>query len=150
MRARIGSRSPWLGPIPALLLAALCLAACGGARESGPAVPLTEQDAAFQSYLGSVQGRLYEHKFLMKPFYGAAKEPMVIVAILLDAHGMELGSGIRKSSGNADIDRTALAMVARASPFPPPPAPLLKSDQLGISIAIPLPKTRREWREAFE
>jgi TonB family protein len=141
---------PILKPLITLLLGTFWLAGCGGARETVPPVTLTEQDAAFQSYLTSVQSRLYQQKFLMKPFYGAAKEPMVIVAILLDSHGAELGSGIRQSSGNADVDRTALAMVARASPFPAPPPPLLKSEQLGISIAIPLPKTRREWREAFE
>ena len=135
--------------VAALLLAAPGLAGC--ARPSAPVdVPTSPQDAAFQAYLAAVQARLYEQKFLMKPFYGAAKEPAVLVSILLDPHGLELGSGIRQSSGNSDVDRTALAMVARASPFPPPPPELMKSDKLGIGIAIPLPKTRKEWRDAFE
>lgn len=139
--------------IQAALVALACtfgLAGCAGGSSPPVAVPTSAEDAVFQNYLAAVQTRLYQQKFLMKPFYGAAKEPAVLVAILLDEHGLELGSGIRQSSGNADVDRTALAMVARASPFPPPPKELMKSDKLGIGIAIPLPKTRREWREAFE
>ena len=142
---------PILAPVVAVLLCAFCLTGCIIHQTTPPPeIPSSPQDALFQTYLAAVQARLYEQKFLMKPFYGAAKENGVLVAILLDARGNELGSGIRQSSGNADVDRTALAMVARASPFPPPPPDLMKNDTLGMGIAIPLPKTRREWREAFE
>jgi TonB family protein len=135
----------------ALCVTTLSLAGCVIRKTTPPpVVPSSAEDAVFQTYLAAVQARLYQQKFLMKPFYGAAKENGVLVAILLDERGNELGSGIRQSSGNADVDRTALAMVARASPFPPPPPALMKSDKLGLGIAIPLPQTRREWREAFE
>ena len=137
--------------LPALALALLLgLAGCSGSSHTAVEVPSSPEDAVFRSYLAAVQARLYEQKYLMAPFYGVAKEPAVHVAILLDPSGIELGSGIRQSSGSPDVDATALAMVARASPFPPPPKELMKSDKLGISIAMPLPKTRREWREAFQ
>ena len=134
----------------ALSLAMLSLSACTRTTTPPPQVPTSPEDALFQTYLQAVSTRLYEQKFLIRPYYGAAKETSVVVVILLDAKGNALTSGIRQSSGSPDVDRTVLAMVTRASPFPPPPKELMKADQLGIGIAVALPKTRREWREAFE
>lgn len=136
--------------LAASLLAILLLASCATTTTPPPVVPSSPEDALFQSYLQAVSAKLYEQKFLIKPFYGAAKETSVVVVILLDGQGHALNSGIRQSSGSPDVDRTVLAMVSRASPFPPPPKELMKSEQLGMGIAIALPKTRREWREAFE
>ena len=136
--------------LAASLLATLLLAACTRTTTPPPVVPSSPEDALFQTYLQAVSTKLFEHKFLIRPYYGAAKETSVVVVILLDAQGNALNSGIRQSSGSPDVDRTVLAMVTRASPFPPPPKDLMKSEQLGIGIAVALPKTRREWRDAFE
>ena len=136
--------------LAASLLAILLVAACARTTTPPPVVPSSPEDALFQNYLSAVSTRLFEQKFLIKPYYGAAKETSLVVVILLDAKGNALNSGIRQSSGSPDVDRTVLAMVTRASPFPPPPKDLMKSEQLGIGIAVALPKTRREWRDAFE
>lgn len=144
------SKQPMLVLLLTLVLASFGLAGCIHVTTPPPVVPSSPEDALFQNYLSAVSAKLYEQKFLIRPFYGAAKETSVVVVILLDAQGHALNSGIRQSSGSPDVDRTVIAMVSRASPFPPPPKELMKSEQLGMGIAIALPKTRREWREAFE
>ena len=51
--------------------------------------------------------------------YGSGK---VRIGFVLDREGRVLSSSLEKSSGNAALDREALAIVERANPFPPFPA----------------------------
>lgn len=44
------------------------------------------------------------------------------VAFSIDRKGRVLSARLVRSSGNASLDREAVALVRRASPVPPPPA----------------------------
>jgi hypothetical protein len=138
-----------LAPLMVIMLSALCLAACARAKPD-PASAATPGDASILgSYLAQVSDRLQQQRFLIKPYYGQATETLVEIGILIDRRCIALNYGLRASSGSDEIDRTILTMIARASPFPPPPSELLQSDQVGIRIAMQLPKTRKEWGDAF-
>jgi protein TonB len=55
-----------------------------------------------------------------------------LVSFAVDASGRVTSSRIARSSGSAELDRAALAMVQRASPLPAPPPELA-----GSSITVP-------------
>lgn len=59
----------------------------------------------------------------------------VMLQFSVDRHGNVLSASIKKSSGNAELDRAALDMLAKAEPLPPFPSSM-KQDR--ISIAIPV------------
>jgi protein TonB len=49
-------------------------------------------------------------------------EGLALVGFSVDANGALASARILKSSGSPAIDNAALALVARAAPFPAPPA----------------------------
>jgi TonB family protein len=139
-----------IAPMVAFMLAAAALTGCAGKPPPPPVATAPGAVSSVEAYLGKVSAKIREQRFLIKPLYGQAKEEQVEIGIIIDARGIALNYGLRSSSGSADVDRTILTMVARASPFPPPPADLLKDNQVGLRIAMNLPKTRKEWGEAFD
>ncbi len=81
--------------------------------------------AASKEYRALVSGHI--RKFIRTAAaarYGSGK---AMVGFILDREGHVLSRRIEQSSGNAALDREALAIIDRANPFPPFPAAKLKA-----------------------
>lgn len=81
--------------------------------------------AASKEYSALVSGHI--RKFIRTAAaarYGSGK---AMVGFILDREGHVLSRRIEQSSGNAALDREALAIIDRANPFPPFPAAKLKA-----------------------
>jgi periplasmic protein TonB len=77
-------------------------------------------EAASNAYLARVAGHL--KRFIRYPMEARGASGTVLVRFELNRDGEVIGSEVRKSSGNSILDRTALAILQRASPFPTFPA----------------------------
>ena len=77
-------------------------------------------EAASNAYLARVAGHL--KRFIRYPMEAHGASGTVLVRFELNRDGEVIGSEVRKSSGNSILDRTALAILQRASPFPTFPA----------------------------
>jgi len=62
------------------------------------------------------------------------EQGMVTVTFLLSRNGIVLSKSVVRSSGYAELDQEALAMIARAAPFPPFPPSIT-----GETINLPVP-----------
>ena len=65
-------------------------------------------------------------------------EGVVLVQATIGADGRVLGTRLRTSCGNADLDAEALATVARARTLPVPPAHLVAPFQIDLPVAFAL------------
>ena len=65
-------------------------------------------------------------------------EGVVLVQATIAADGRVLGTRLRTSCGNADLDAEALATVARARTLPVPPAHLVAPFQIDLPVAFAL------------
>jgi protein TonB len=59
----------------------------------------------------------------------------VTVAFVLNRNGIVLSRNVVRSSGHAELDQEALAMIARAAPFPPFP-PSITGETLNLPVPI--------------
>ena len=59
----------------------------------------------------------------------------VTVAFVLNRNGSVLSRNVVRSSGHAELDQEALAMIARAAPFPPFP-PSIAGETLNLPVPI--------------
>ncbi len=60
---------------------------------------------------------------------------MATVAFSINRSGQVLSARLVRSSGNAALDREAVALVRRASPVPPPPADI-KGNSVLLSVPV--------------
>ncbi|NDA48075.1 MAG: TonB family protein, partial [Alphaproteobacteria bacterium] len=69
---------------------------------------------------------VFERLIAAKLYPAAARQRrakgIALVNFMLDSAGRVAGVSLIRSSGDADLDREALAMVNRAAPYPPPPS----------------------------
>ena len=97
----------------------------GGGRPRGGAVAAVSAPSAPQADLGAYRGQVIAHLGRFKRYPEGAKsrnaEGTPVVTFSLDARGNATRAALARSSGHADIDAEALAMVRRAVPFPAPP-----------------------------
>ena len=63
------------------------------------------------------------------------EQGMVTVTFLLSRNGNVLSKSVVRSSGYAELDQEALAMIARAAPFPPFP-PSITGETLNLPVPI--------------
>ena len=77
-------------------------------------------EAASNAYLARVAGHL--KRFIRYPMEARGASGTVLVRFELNRGGEVIGSEVKKSSGNSILDRAALAILQRASPFPSFPA----------------------------
>jgi protein TonB len=87
--------------------------------------PKTEQVGQFtqagsNAYNALVFGHL--QRFKRYPSSARGAQGVVVVKFVLDRAGAVIESAVTKSSGNDVLDREALEILRRASPFPPFPA----------------------------
>ncbi|MFL5142731.1 MAG: energy transducer TonB, partial [Microvirga sp.] len=98
------------------------------------------QSAAAQSAAGNYRGQVIAHlaRFKRSPEGARARqaEGVPVVAFTLDGSGRVTGAGLSRSSGHADIDAEALAMVRRAVPFPAPPPGAGRSFSASIGFRL--------------
>lgn len=84
-------------------------------------------NAAVSNYPGQVMRRITR---LRRP--STRSRGTATVAFTVAADGGLASARIARSSGAADLDNAALALVRRAAPFPPPPSGAQRSFQIGI------------------
>jgi len=80
------------------------------------------------------RGTVVAHLNRLKRAPGGSRG-ITIVAFTIDRNGRVLSARIARSSGNAPLDREALAMVRRASPVPPPPANI-RGNSILLSVPV--------------
>jgi TonB family protein len=109
-------------------------AATSPAPTPAPSAPAPAKPSpAVASWQQALVARL--DRFKSYPSQANGAEGVVTVSFRIDRQGKVVNSQVVKSSGSSVLDAAALALVKRASPFPPPPADLSDSD---LSIAVPV------------
>lgn len=73
-------------------------------------------EAAANAYLARVAGHL--KRFIRYPMEARGASGIVLVRFELNREGQVIGSEVKKSSGSSILDRAALEILRRASPFP--------------------------------
>ena len=117
-------------------------ARAGAAARAGPERPgnaaaaAAAQSAAAGNYRGQVIAHLARFKRYPEGARARQAEGVPVVAFTLDGSGRVTGAGLSRSSGHADIDAEALAMVRRAVPFPAPPAGAGRSFSASIGFRL--------------
>jgi TolA protein len=97
-----------------------------GARASSGRVSASQGD--IRNYGASVRAKIARNSPGSKGAKGDAR-----IAVSISPSGGLISARIVTSSGNAELDRSALAAVRRSSPFPPPPKGATR-DQLSFTI----------------
>jgi protein TonB len=100
-------------------------------RPAAPSPGSEASRAAIASWRSQVVARLQSVKRYPS---GADGSGTVLVNFTVDRSGQVIARSVARSSGNSAFDQEALAMVARASPFPPVPAAIA-----GASVHLPVP-----------
>lgn len=94
------------------------------------AAPISASTGSVLNYASRVRAKVSGHV----PRSGAGKGTVVISFAVTKSGGLS-GARVSRSSGNAAIDRAALAGVRASAPFPPPPAGASPT-QLRFSVAF--------------
>lgn len=101
-------------------------AAAPKAERIGPQVRSTSNAASAAAAARDYRSMVYSHLVRFKRNSNSG-EGTVTLRFVLGRQGQLLSSGIARSSGNSVLDQEALAMVRRASPYPPFPSEMTKS-----------------------
>jgi TonB family protein len=99
-------------------------------------VPAAKTAADPAEYRSSVLRRLASLKHYPESARARGVEGDAVVSFTLDNAGRVVSARITRSSGQADIDAETLAMVRRASPFPPPPSAAARSFSAPIDFRL--------------
>ncbi len=78
---------------------------------------------------------LEKNKRYPKGAQSRREQGVVQIAFTLDRSGALLAARIATSSGSAELDQEALDLLARAAPFPPPPAEM-PGDRLDVLVPL--------------
>jgi protein TonB len=87
------------------------------------------------TWKGQITGLLERNKRYPAAAQARREQGVVQLAFSLDRKGQVVASRIVASSGSAALDEEAMALVRRASPFPPPPAQLT-GEQVNLVVPI--------------
>lgn len=86
----------------------------------------------FANYNGMVAAHLARYKQYPASARSAGVQGMATVSFAIDASGRVTSARLARGSGNTAIDQEVMAMVRRASPFPPP------DDGRGRNFTVPV------------
>jgi len=92
------------------------------ALQKGGGAKGKQRKVAGRAAIANYRGRVQSHLARYKRSPGAGHRGRAVVSFSLSRSGGVSGVRLVRSSGNSAIDRATLAMVRRASPFPPMPA----------------------------
>jgi len=121
-------------PAPAPAAAATAKAKGAGAGKVGSGGTSDGQGkASATSYRAKVATHLQRRRFYPNEAKRGRLGGTAVVRFTLNARGGVVSATIARSAGHAILDRAAIAMVKRASPFPPIP------EGLGASITVEAP-----------
>lgn len=100
-------------------------------RAAAPSPGANGNPNAVPNWMSQLYSALQRHKRALS----GAPEGTAVVSFALDRSGGVHNPRIARSSGSSAIDQEVLAMVARASPLPPPP-PEKPGTQILVSVPI--------------
>lgn len=117
-------------PAPAVMMSAPA-----ASPAPGPADPGVDLLAIARAYIIKVHDRLNEK--MIYPIFALRmdREGNAVVHILMTKDGTILSESLTKSSGYADLDKEALAVVMRAQPLPAIPS-ILHMEKLDTNVTI--------------
>lgn len=109
------------------------------ARPAAPSPGAVASTAALANWRSEVVSKLQRAKRYPSGAEQRREQGVVMLGFTLSRSGGVLSRHIVRSSGNAELDQEALAMVQRAAPFPPFPAGMSQaSAQLSVPIRFSL------------
>ncbi|KAG1647897.1 Molybdopterin molybdenumtransferase [Nymphon striatum] len=94
-----------------------------------------DRDNALNAYSNQLGRAIAKHKSYPKLAQRRGWQGTVLLNIKVDGNGNVLSAVVSKSSGHNSLDKRALKMVEKASPFPAPPT-LLQGDSFNISVPV--------------
>ncbi len=105
--------------------------------EPPPPPPPTaaERSNALDAYSSRLGRAIAKHKSYPKIAQRRGWQGTVLLDIKIDSSGKVLSAVVSKSSGHKSLDKQALKMVEKASPFPTPPT-ILQGDSFNISVPV--------------
>lgn len=118
-----------------LCVVAMCLAGSGGLQAASPAASTRsspQQQTAAAQWRREVYDKLTRLKLVPRGFWRGGT---AVVQFSIDSRGNIVGARIARSSGEAGLDKAALAMTVLASPVPPPPEGLGGG---GVNFLVPI------------
>lgn len=95
-----------------------------------------EKDSAKNDYSRLLGRAIGKYKSYPKIAQRRGWEGTVLLEIKVDGNGNVLSAVVSKSSGHASLDKSALKMVKKASPFPAPPKALQGASFTTISVPV--------------
>jgi protein TonB len=102
-------------------------------RASLDSLPGSPDDV--RKYIAAIMRELHRHKTYPRELKKAKVEGTLVVQFTIDRHGHLLASDVKQSSGHPELDRAAMAMLARADPLPAIPD-FMNRDELALAIPV--------------
>ncbi len=102
---------------------------------SAPSPGAVSASAAMASWRDQVVAQLQRAKRYPSGADSRREQGVVTLSFTLSRNGSVLSRNIARSSGNPELDQEALAMVARASPFPQFPPGM---NQASVNLSVPV------------
>lgn len=90
-------------------------------------------------YLNELDALVEQHRFYPSDARGAlglSLEGIATFTIFIAADGHLLGVRLEQSAGAEVLDQTALAMIQRSAPFPPPPRDRMVDGYLPVTVGL--------------
>jgi protein TonB len=116
-------------PAPKIERQAASVATQAQDEQTAAAALAAKRSKLWSAYQIEIHTALEKHK--IKPRLG--RDGDVLVSITIAPSGQLIARSILKSSGNPDLDGTAIASLERAAPFPPMP-PEIATGPLTVSV----------------
>ena len=89
-----------------------------------------------QTWIGEVSALLERKKRYPAAAHARRDQAVAKVSFTMDRQGHLIESHIARSSGVADLEEEALALLQRAQPFPPLPGDRVNGEQINLSVPI--------------
>lgn len=103
------------------------------ARATANSLPGNPGDV--RDYLAAVMRQLNRYKTYPRALKKARIEGTVVIQFTIDHDGQLLASAVQQGSGQVELDRAALDMLARANPLPAIPD-FMNRDELALAIPV--------------
>jgi protein TonB len=89
-----------------------------------------------QTWLGQISAALERHKRYPPAAHARHDQGVAQVSFTIDRQGHVIESSVVRSSGVADLDEEALALLQRTQPFPPLPAREVDGERVTLTVPI--------------